>query len=88
MLCYQLILFYVKATCDVGFMSVFGQVQQKSAEVKGALEVFHKGVKSSLLTSISKCHTPLLRKLEQHIRNYLVIVSHVNKQVRDSHMNI
>lgn len=76
-------LLYIVATYDVRFMSVFGQVQQKSAEVMGALRVFRDGVQS--VRNQITCQTSLLGTLEHHITNYITIVNFVYEQVRQAY---
>uniref|UniRef100_A0A8C9X1T7 Thrombopoietin n=1 Tax=Sander lucioperca TaxID=283035 RepID=A0A8C9X1T7_SANLU len=59
-------------------------LQQKRAEVVGALRVFQDGVQGARNQSTSKCQTSLLEKLGDHITNYLVIINRLQIQVRVS----
>ncbi|XP_034404817.1 thrombopoietin [Cyclopterus lumpus] len=49
-------------------------LQQKRAEVFGALRVFLDGVQGAKNRSTSKCQTSLLGRLERHVTNYVAIV--------------
>uniref|UniRef100_A0A3Q1GBM9 Thrombopoietin-like n=1 Tax=Acanthochromis polyacanthus TaxID=80966 RepID=A0A3Q1GBM9_9TELE len=49
-------------------------LQQKRAEVLGALQVFEGGVQSVMSQVTLPCQTSLLEKLKNSIRNYLAIV--------------
>ncbi|KAA8593728.1 hypothetical protein FQN60_004562 [Etheostoma spectabile] len=55
-------------------------LQQKRAEVVGALRVFQDAVQGARNQSTSECQTSLLEKLGDHIRNYLIIINRLQIQ--------
>lgn len=67
---------------------VFVQLQQKKAEVAGALEVLHEWALAAGNQSRSHCQTLLLKKLEHHITTCLLIVNQLQIQVIQSNPNI
>ncbi|XP_029028327.1 uncharacterized protein LOC114868688 isoform X2 [Betta splendens] len=63
-------------------------VQQKSAEVMGALQVFHEGLQGPKNQTSSRACLSTLSKLETRISNYIAIVKLVYKQNGASQVSV
>ncbi|XP_067450092.1 thrombopoietin-like [Thunnus thynnus] len=55
-------------------------LQQRHAEVLGALQVLQDGVRVATNQTTSKCQSSLLQKLEHRIANHLLIVNQIQPQ--------